>query len=77
MKHKSFRGKVYKLADGALHTYVPLAEPRVYIDQLMKNVTVGPYIQDHDQRLKQMLGHEDNPICDEIVFDYDLVEVCF
>jgi hypothetical protein len=73
--HLTYRGKVYRLEVGSSHTLVPFTSAETYIDQLMTNPSVGPYIVDHDVRLKKLLGNADNPVCEEVVIDYDLIEV--
>ena len=73
--HLTYRGKVYRLEGGSQHTFVPFTNADTYIDQLMANPSIGPYIVDHDVRLKKLLSNTDNPICDEVVIDYDLIEV--
>lgn len=73
--HLTYRGQVYRLEEGAKYTYVPLTSPETYVDQLLKNPSVGPYLLDHDVRLARLLAKTDNPICDEVVIDYDLIEV--
>ena len=66
---------IYMLEEGAAHTFVPLTTPDKYVDRLLQNPSVGPHIVDHDVRIKKLLSNVDNPIAEELVIDYDLVEV--
>ena len=76
MGHLTFRGQVHILADGSRHTYKPCTTPQRYIDRWLKIPAVSPFIQEYESKLKSHLENVDNCLCDEVVFDYDLIEVC-
>ena len=73
--HLTFRGKIYKKHSASRNTYVPFTNPTVYIDKWLKIPQVGPLIAEHDTLLKTLLGNTENPICEEVEFVYDLIEV--
>ena len=73
--HLCFRGQIYWRKVPNTQTYVPFTDPQTYIEMWLKSPVVGPKIVDHDHRLKAHLSTTDNTIADEVVFDYDLVEV--
>ena len=73
--HLTFRGDVYRKHTRGKYTYVKFATPQVYVDKLLKTKHIGPQICEYESAIKGMLKTSDNPLCDEVVFNYDYIEV--
>ena len=74
--HATFRGHVYRRATGSTQTFEPFSTPQTYVDSWMKNPNYIRVFADYEMRLKKMLSTTRNCISEEIIFEYDLVEVC-
>ena len=73
--HFTFQGNVYCKKKEAMYTYRELSNPQIYVDKLLKMAHISPQICEYANAIKLMLQTADNPLCDDIVFHYDFVEV--
>lgn len=74
-RHATFRGHVYRIADGSTQTYTSFCTPQRYVDAWLKNPAVADLLIDCEAKLKKLLSEAYNCVSEEVVFEYDLVEV--
>ena len=73
--HLTYRGDVYFRHPKAKETYIPLCDVDCYVDTLLRNKGVMPIIITYKAKLKEMLNSDNGVVAEEVIFDYDLIEV--